>query len=102
MSSPEYSLSTHNWTITQSGIYQHPTQRYWLLNTEKSSYTLGIDKDGLVLQTYWGPRLQTLADIPEPPHPLARAAQEPNPSNLPEEYPVYGGLRYREIAAQAM
>jgi Alpha-galactosidase len=101
MSSPEYSLSTHNWTITQNGIYQHPTQQYWLLNTEKSSYTLGIDKDGLVLQTYWGPRLLTLADIPEPPRTLKRADQDPDPTNLPEAYPVYGGLRYREIAAQA-
>jgi alpha-galactosidase len=100
MPSSNNSIKTKKATTADTGIHKHPTQQYWVLNSEKSSYALGISHDGLVLQTYWGPRLLTLEDIPEPPLTMERAAQDADPSNMPEEYPGYGGLRYREIAAQ--
>ena len=83
------------------GIYQHASKPRWLLNTEHSSYAIGVNEHGLVLQLYWGPRLRSIDDVIEFGQAFERAAQDPDPSNTPEVYPAYGGLRYREFAAQA-
>lgn len=65
------------------------------LVTENSTYVIGITPDtGLVLHLYWGPRLYSFDDIDRAQLAPERSSQDPPLTTAPEEYPVFGGLRY--------
>src|SRR5215217_4565688 len=38
---------------------------YWVIESGAAAYALGVDETGLLLQTWWGPRLPRLADYPK-------------------------------------
>lgn len=84
-----------------SGIHTHPTQPCWMLITKNSTYALGVTPEGLVLNLHWGARLTNFADVPVSQLPSSRSSHDMNVELAPEEYPVFGGLRYAVLAAKA-
>ncbi|MFC4455446.1 alpha-galactosidase [Deinococcus sonorensis] len=67
---------------------------FWVLTTHRTAYTLGLDPDGRVVHTYWGPRLPRAEDYPRPQPVLEWASFNPPAHLVPEEYPAHGGARY--------
>lgn len=63
----------------------------WLLNTAHSSYAIGIDPGGRLVQLYWGARLTRPDDIAPAAAPHARSSFEPATTAAASEYPTWGG-----------
>lgn len=65
------------------------------LNTINTSYVFGIDNEGLIRSLYWGRKINHIYDFE-----LIKleevSTNDPVYEITPEEYPVYGGLRYKE------
>ncbi|KAI8338987.1 Melibiase-domain-containing protein [Chlamydoabsidia padenii] len=81
--------------VLPTGITLHPDRHCFYLVTEHSTYVFGITPDtGLILNLYWGPRLSSLDDIGPAQLVQERSSQDPSLTTAPEEYPVFGGLRY--------
>ncbi|MFP4321486.1 MAG: alpha-galactosidase [Anaerolineales bacterium] len=83
---------------------------YWLLTTDNTAYTLGLNADGRLVHGYWGPRLPYADDYPLLPtynhYPFnSDSAGEyafTGPGHLvPEEYPAHGGVKYTEPSIKA-
>lgn len=71
------------------------TSNGWVLQTKTSAYAIDFSPQGYILHTYWGPALTSLEDyvsseLPERWGPDGTAHQ------ISEEYPVFGGLKYKE------
>lgn len=65
------------------------------LQTKSSLYVLGVDQLGLVRHVYWGERLESLEYFEM--NPIHGITSNERPIDMtPEEYPVFGGLRYKE------
>ncbi len=70
----------------------------WILETENTAYVFGINSQGLVAHSYWGPRLPGLTDYPPLPE-ASNWASFNNAAHLtPEEYPTYTGMKFTEPA----
>ena len=67
----------------------------FLLSTQSTSYAFGIDDQGLVRHLYWGQKMDCVEDF-EIPVLGEVSSNDPVPEITPEEFPVYGGLRYKE------
>jgi len=65
------------------------------LVTNTTSYSFAIDDKGLLRHLYWGKRLVNSADL-EVPTINEISSNDPAIEITPEEYPVFGGLRYKE------
>lgn len=39
-------------------------EKYWVIESGEAAYALGVDDTGLLIQTYWGPRLPRVSDYP--------------------------------------
>lgn len=68
----------------------------FLLQTASTSYAMGVDECGLMRHIYWGRRLEN-ADELEMPHITEISTNDPAIDITKEEFPVYGGLRYKEF-----
>jgi alpha-galactosidase len=89
-----------SYTSLSTGIHHDPERRLWALVTAQSTYAFGVTDKGLLLNLHWGPRLTSLADLPDPALSRDRSSQEPALTTATEEYPPFGGLRYGETAAK--
>ena len=67
----------------------------FLLSTKSTSYAFGIDDRGLVRHLYWGRKLSSVDEL-EMPELTEVSTNDPVFQITPEEYPVHGGLRYKE------
>lgn len=67
----------------------------FLLQTLTASYAMGIDERGLLRHLYWGKRLES-ADEFDLPQINEISTNDPAIDITKEEFPVYGGLRYKE------
>ena len=77
------------------------TQRdVFLLSTKSVSYAFGVDDQGLVRHLYWGSRLGSVEEL-EMPQLTEVSTNDPVPEITPEEFPVHGGLRYKESCLKA-
>ena len=72
----------------------------FLLSTDSTSYAFGIDDRGLVRHLYWGKKIAS-ADELEIPELTEVSTNDPVFEITPEEYPVHGGLRYKESCLKA-
>lgn len=70
------------------------------LNTGSTSYVFGVDNNGLVRHIYWGNRVDTLEDF-EMAELVEVSTNDPVFEITPEEFPVYGSLRYKEQCLKA-
>ncbi|MBI5961396.1 MAG: hypothetical protein HY866_21835, partial [Chloroflexi bacterium] len=78
---------------------------YWVLETDHTAYTLGLNRGGLLAHSYWGKRLPYLTDYPPAPsfdeQPFHSSSPGEFPFNrpahlVPEEYPGYEDVKYIE------
>jgi alpha-galactosidase len=72
----------------------------FLLSTESTSYAFGIDDRGLVRHLYWGRGIPSVDEL-ELPQLTEVSTNDPVFQITPEEYPVHGGLRYKEYCLKA-
>ena len=72
----------------------------FLLSTENTSYAFGIDDQGLVRHLYWGKKLPSAEEL-EMPVLTEVSTNDPVYEITPEEFPVHGGLRYKEHCLKA-
>ncbi len=74
-------------------------KKIFLLKTEKSSYGFKVNKDGFLMNLYWGGALKSTADLPEEDKILAYAHRHPDRGScIRQEYPGWGGSFYGEPA----
>lgn len=73
----------------------------FLLNTRSTSYAFGIDDRGLVRHLYWGKKIDSVEDF-EMPVLTEVSTNDPVFEITREEFPVYGGLRYKEHCLKAV
>ncbi|GGR18569.1 alpha-galactosidase [Deinococcus ruber] len=78
-----------------------PSEAFWILETDRTAYALGVSPEGAVVHTYWGPKLPRVQDYPRP-----GVTKEWASFNLPahllrEEYPGQGGAKYTEACLSA-
>ena len=71
------------------------SKNIFLLQTISNSYAFGIDDQGLVRHLYWGKRINSVEDF-EMPILTEVSTNDPVYEITPEEFPVYGNLRYKE------
>ena len=65
------------------------------IETKKTTYAFAVDNLGLVRHLYWGEKIDSLDDFDVPP--LSEiSSNDPILDLTDEEYPVYGGMRYKE------
>ena len=65
------------------------------LETNKTTYAFAVDNTGLLRHLYWGPKVNNLEDFDVPA--LAEmSSNDPILDLTDEEYPVFGGMRYKE------
>ncbi|MGL4373444.1 MAG: glycoside hydrolase family 36 N-terminal domain-containing protein, partial [Turicibacter sp.] len=65
------------------------------LHTTNTSYVFGVDDQGLLRHLHWGALAPSLSDF-EMPVLTEVSTNDPVFEITPEEYPVYGSLRYKE------
>lgn len=82
------------------GILLNRTKNVFLLNTRSDSYAFGIDDNGLVRHLYWGKKIASAEDF-EMPVLTEVSTNDPVFEITREEFPVYGGLRYKEHCLKA-
>lgn len=73
----------------------------WKLETENCTYILGLNKTGLLTNVYWGRKLSSNNEYPNPPESDGWASFDGPAQLLPEEFPVYGGRFYQEPCIKA-
>jgi len=76
------------------------TSRGWILQTKTTAYAFELSSQGHLIHTYWGERLNapsdySIVELPERWGPDGTAHQ------ISEEYPVFGGLKYKEPCLKA-
>ena len=67
----------------------------FVLHTNKSTYAFGVDNEGLLRNLYWGAKIEGNDDF-EIPVLTEVSTNDPVFEITPEEFPVHGGLRYKE------
>lgn len=67
----------------------------FVLHTNKSTYAFGVDNEGLLRNLYWGSKVESNDDF-EMPVLTEVSTNDPVYEITPEEFPVHGGLRYKE------
>ncbi|MDO5516538.1 MAG: alpha-galactosidase [Clostridium sp.] len=65
------------------------------LDTSTTSYAFGIDDKGLLRHLYWGAKVENIEDFDMPVLEEV-STNDPVFEITPEEFPVHGGLRYKE------
>lgn len=74
----------------------HARDHYWVLESKNTAYAFGVANDGALAHTYWGPRLKSPGDYPEPLPPTAWASFNAPGQLATAEYPGYAGSNYVE------
>ena len=72
----------------------------FLLSTRSTSYAFGIDDRGLVRHLYWGKKIPSAEEL-DMPQLTEVSTNDPVFEITPEEFPVHGGLRYKEHCLKA-
>ena len=65
------------------------------LDTNNTSYVFGVDDKGLLRHIYWGTKIENIEDFYMPVLEEV-STNDPVFEVTPEEFPVHGGLRYKE------
>lgn len=71
------------------------SKKVFNLVTENTQYVFGVDNEGLIRHIYWGNEISNEDDF-EMPVLTEVSTNDPVYEITPEEYPVFGGLRYSE------
>jgi alpha-galactosidase len=77
-------------------IQYNASKKIWLLNTQTSSYAIGVKADGSLRHLYWGAPLWRMDDIAAPVDRRELSSFDPPEMLENDEYPGWGGTRYYE------
>jgi len=73
-----------------------PARKLWVLETDHTSYVLGVNEQNSLQNVYWGKKLLRDDDL-VPAHTMPEHASFDSRETMTnEEYPGWGGLRYNE------
>jgi alpha-galactosidase len=72
------------------------TDQFWILETPQMAYACGLDAQGRLVHTYWGPALPRLEDYPCPQVSPEWSSFNQSAHLAVEEYPAHGGPKYTE------
>ena len=75
-----------------------PDRKVWFLNTNTSSYVVGVNERNELQTLYWGGRLYSETDFPAVHSVPERSSFDPSETRTPEEFPGWGGRRFFEPA----
>lgn len=70
-------------------------QTLFMLQTNQTTYAFAIDEDGLIRHLYWGKKIYSILDL-DVPKLEEISSNDPVLDLVQEEYPVFGGMRYKE------
>ncbi|HCC58925.1 MAG TPA: alpha-galactosidase, partial [Solibacterales bacterium] len=73
-------------------------RKVWLLQTEHTTYAMGVNSRGELQHLYWGARLWRADDLPNAVPVRDISSFDPSATRTPEEYPAWGGARFYEPA----
>src|ERR1700683_4051767 len=71
-------------------------KKLWLLETDRTSYVLGINEQNSLQNIYWGKRLMRDADLAPAHTSPEHASFDSRETMTNEEYPGWGGIRFNE------
>lgn len=77
------------------------TTNLWILETNQTAYAFGLDSDGRLVNCYWGERLLSIDDYPQPALPSRWSSFNDAGQLAREEYPAETGLKYIEPCFKA-
>lgn len=89
-------LITFAITSVAQTIRYNPTSKVWLLTSQKSSYAIGINPGGELINLYWGAPLWRLEDVQVPRTRRDLSSFDPAEALERNEYPAWGGKRFYE------
>ena len=72
----------------------------FLFSTNSTSYAFGVDDQGLLRHLYWGGKLGSAEELEVPPL-TEVSTNDPVYEITREEFPVHGGLRYKDHCLKA-
>jgi alpha-galactosidase len=72
----------------------HATPNSWILETQNTTYALGLNAAGMLTHRYWGAKLPRLEDYPAAMDSEGWAAFNGSGQLVPHEYPAYAGANY--------
>jgi len=79
----------------QGAVRFLPDKKLWVIDTERTSYVIGINELNGLQNVYWGKRLYHDAEL-QPVQTSRDYAFESREGMSTEEYPGWGGMRYTE------
>lgn len=82
------------------GILINEKQNVFGIMAKKTSYIFGVDNNGLLRHLYWGKRINNINDFVMD-ELVEVSTNDPVFEITKEEFPVYGGLRYKEVCLKA-
>ena len=71
-----------------------PSKKLWVLDTDRTSYVVGINEENSLQNVYWGKKLVRDDDLAPAHTAPEHASFDSRESMTNEEYPGWGGLRY--------
>lgn len=78
------------------GILINEKQNVFGIMTNKTSYIFGVDNNGLLRHLYWGEKINNIDEFVMD-ELVEVSTNDPVFEITKEEFPVYGGLRYKEV-----
>ncbi len=76
-------------------IYVDEQRNIFMLQTQNTTYAFGVDNMGLLRHIYWGKKIEDINNFDMPV--LSEVStNDPVAEITPEEFPVYGGLSYKQ------
>ena len=73
-----------------------PAKKLWVLDTDGTSYVLGVNEQNSLQNVYWGKKLLRDEDLTPAHTAPEHASFDSRETMTNEEYPGWGGLRYNE------
>jgi len=73
-----------------------PAKKLWVLETDRTSYVLGVNEQNSLQNVYWGKKLLRDDDLTPAHTAPEHASFDSHETMTNEEYPGWGGLRYNE------
>jgi alpha-galactosidase len=73
-----------------------PARKLWVLDTDRTSYVLGINEENALQNLYWGKKLLRDDDLAPAHTAPEHASFDSRETMTTEEFPGWGGLRYNE------
>ena len=73
-----------------------PAKKLWVLDTDRTSYVVGVNEQNSLQNVYWGKKLVRDDDLAPAHTAPEHASFDSRETMTNEEYPGWGGLRYNE------